>query len=122
PLDAHYSTLQNRHYLTDTMIRHREKLVVLGENVATALFPSVEPLDKEMLIDGSPFRVIGVIEKPKGGAGMGDEDRRVLIPYYSFRKIYPAAYEHAIRIQARKGQLNLAADPTRQVLRRRRNV
>ncbi|PYU35287.1 MAG: multidrug ABC transporter substrate-binding protein, partial [Acidobacteria bacterium] len=116
------ATLRKGRFFTDAENLHREKLVVLGENVATALFPVVEPLDKEMLIDGSPFRVIGVIEKPKGGAGMDDEDRRVLIPYYTFRKIYPAAYEHAIRLQARKGQLNLAADQTREVLRRRRNV
>ncbi len=116
------ATLQKGRFFTEAENIHREKLVVLGENVATSLFPSLEPVDREILIDGSPFRVIGVIEKPKGGVGMGDEDRRVLIPYYTFRKIYPAAYEHSIRIQARKGQLDIAVDQTREVLRRRRNV
>jgi len=116
------ATLREGRFFTDAENLHREKLVVLGENVATALFPSVEPLDKEMLIDGSPFRVIGVIEKPKGGAGMGDEDRRVLIPYHTFLKLYPAAYENNIRIQAYPNMLEQAVDQATEVLRRRRNV
>ena len=116
------ATLKEGRFFTQAENLHREKVVVLGESVADSLFPGIAPVGKEMLIDGSPFLVIGVIEKPKGGAGMGDEDRRVLIPYYTFRKIYPAAYEHAIRVQAEKGQLELAVDQTREVLRRRRNV
>ncbi len=116
------ATLQEGRFFTEAENIHREKVVVLGENVASSLFPALDPVDKEILIDGSPYRVIGVIEKPKGGAGMGDEDRRVLIPYYTFRKTYPAAYEHAIRIQAQPRQLELAVDEAREVLRRRRNV
>ena len=74
------------------------------------------------MIDGSPFRVIGVVEKPKGGFGMGDEDRRVLIPYSTFHKIYPGAYENQIRFQAYPNQLDQAVDQATEVLRRRRNV
>ncbi len=73
---------------------HREKVVMLGENVAPVLFPEGSPVGKDVLIDGSDFQVIGVVEKPKGGFGMGDEDRRVLIPYNTFHKIYPGAYEN----------------------------
>ncbi len=116
------ATLKEGRFFTQAENLHREKVVVLGESVSDSLFPSIPPIGKELLIDGSPFLVIGVIEKPKGGAGLGDEDRRVLIPYYTFRKIYPASYEHNIRIQAQKGQLDLAVDQTREVLRRRRNV
>jgi ABC-type antimicrobial peptide transport system permease subunit len=101
---------------------HREKVVMLGENVAPVLFPLGSPVGKEVQIDGSSFTVIGVVEKPKGGMGMGDEDRRVLIPYNTFRKIYPGAYENAIRIQAEKDKLEQAVDQVRDVLRRRRNV
>ncbi len=116
------ATLREGRFFTEAENLHREKVVVLGQNVASSLFPALQPVDKEILIDGSSYRVIGVIEKPKGGVGMDDEDRRVLIPYYTFRKIYPAAYEHSIRIQARSGQLDQAVDQAREVLRRRRNV
>src|SRR5437667_11883596 len=54
--------------------------------------------------------------------GQDYEDRRVLIPYNSFRKIYPGAYEHNIRLQAYPNMLDQAVDQATEVLRRRRNV
>jgi len=66
--------------------------------------------------------VIGVVEKPKGGFGIGDEDRRVLIPYSTFRKIYSDADEVSMRAQAYPGKLNEAVDQIREVLERRRGV
>jgi putative ABC transport system permease protein len=101
---------------------HREKVVMLGENVAPVLFPEGHPIGKDVMIDGSDFQVIGVVEKPKGGFGMGDEDRRVLIPYNTFHKIYPGAYENMFRVQAYPNRLDAAVDQATEVLRRRRNV
>src|SRR5256884_9749250 len=95
---------------------------MLGENAAPVLFPNVSPVGKDVMIDGSAFRVIGVVEKPKGMFGQDDEDRRVLIPYNTFRKIYPGAYEHNIRLQAYPNMLDQAVDQATEVLRRRRNV
>jgi ABC-type antimicrobial peptide transport system permease subunit len=46
----------------------------------------------------------------------------VLIPYNTFRKIYPGAYENQIRFQAYPNQLDQAVDQATEVLRRRRNV
>jgi putative ABC transport system permease protein len=74
------------------------------------------------MIDGSAFQVIGVVEKPKGGFGMGDEDRRVLIPYSTFKKTYPDADEINMRAQAYPKMLSTAVDQIREVLERRRNV
>ncbi len=116
------ATMKTGRFFTESENLHREKLVVLGENVAQALFPTVDPMGKEVLVDGSPYLVIGVFEKPKGGFGDRDEDRRVVLPYYTFRKIYPAADEHGVRIQAFPGRLDPAIDQAREVLRRRRNV
>ncbi len=101
---------------------HSEKVVMLGENVAPVLFPEGSPVGKDVMIDGSSFMVIGVVEKPKGGFGMGDEDRRVLIPYNTFHKVYPGAYENQIRFQAYPNMLEQAVDQATEVLRRRRNV
>ncbi|HXZ10938.1 MAG TPA: ABC transporter permease [Candidatus Sulfotelmatobacter sp.] len=110
-------------FFTDAENQHRENLVVLGYNIATALFPGVsDAIGKEVLVDGTNLQVIGVLEKPLGGFGMGDEDRRVVMPYYTFRKIYPAAFEVAMRFLARPGMLDTAVDEVREVLRRRRNV
>src|SRR5271154_849179 len=101
---------------------HREKVVMLGENVAPVLFPAGDAVGQNVLIDGTDFLVIGVVEKPKGGFGMNDEDRRVLIPYSTFHKVYPGAYEVMMRFQAYPDTLEQSVDQAREVMRRRRNV
>jgi putative ABC transport system permease protein len=118
---ANANTLSGR-FISEGDDLHREKVVMLGENVAPVLFPEGSPVGKDVMIDGSDFLVIGVVEKPKGGFGMGDEDRRVLIPYNTFRKIYPGAYENQMRVQAYPKMLDQAVDQATEVLRRRRNV
>jgi putative ABC transport system permease protein len=118
---ANAAVLQGR-FLSEGDEIHREKVVLLGENVAPVLFPDGKAVGKDVIIDGQDFTVVGVVEKPKGGMGMGDEDRRVLIPYSTFLKIYPQAYEHQFRIKAYPGKLDEAVDQATEVLRRRRNV
>jgi len=53
---------------------------------------------------------------------MGDQDRRVLIPISTFRKVYPTADEVNMRAQAYPKMLDQAVDQIREVLERRRNV
>jgi ABC-type antimicrobial peptide transport system permease subunit len=118
---ANAAVLQGR-FLSEGDEIHREKVVMLGENVAPVLFPNGDAVGKDVIIDGQDFMVVGVVEKPKGGLGMGDEDRRVLIPYSTFVKIYPQAYEHQFRFKAYPGKLDEAVDQATEVLRRRRNV
>ena len=118
---ANASTLEGR-FISEGDDLHREKVVMLGENVAPVLFPEGHPIGKDVMIDGSVFQVIGVVEKPKGGFGMGDEDKRVLIPYNTFEKTYPAANEVQMRLQAYPNMLDQAVDQARETLERRRNV
>src|SRR5215468_5506301 len=118
---ANAATLEGR-FLADGDDQHKEKVVMLGENVAPVLFPEGHPVGKDVFIDGSAFTVVGVVEKPKGGFGNGDEDRRVLIPYNTFAKVYPASDEVNMRFQAYPGLLDQSVDQAMEVLRRRRHV
>ena len=118
---ANASTLEGR-FMSEGDDLHREKVVMLGENVAPVLFPEGHPVGKDVMIDGADFLVIGVVEKPKGGFGMGDEDRRILIPLSTMKKMYPSADEVSMRMQAFPGLLQQAVDQAREVLERRRGV
>jgi len=101
---------------------HKDKVVLIGENVAPVLFPNGQSVGQDVLIDGSNFVVVGVLEKQKGGFGADEADRRVLIPYNTFKKIYPAADEVNLRAQAYPGMLRQALDQIREVMERRRNI
>src|SRR5487761_119438 len=110
-------------FFTSVENDHHEKVVVLGENIATALFPTAaDALNRTVVIDGSDFLVIGVFEKPPGGFGMQDEDRRVTIPYNTFMKMFPSTRDNGYRFLAYHGKLDEAVDEAREVLRRRRKV
>jgi putative ABC transport system permease protein len=117
------SNLKAGRFFTESETEHADNVVVLGEDAATALFPSInDALDKEVIVDGSTFLVIGVFEKPKGGFGNNDQDKRVVIPYYTFKKLNPSIRDHNFRFLAYSGQLDRSVDQAREVLRRRRNV
>lgn len=103
---------------------HRVEAIVISDDIATGLFGPADPLGKELIANGHAFTVVGVLEKPKGmGGGPGNnEDRRVVLPYWTFRKVYPREQTHGIRIEAYPGQLPRAIDQTRDALRRQRRV
>src|SRR5213594_2310104 len=50
------------------------------------------------------------------------EDRRVLLPYYTMRKLFPNAQEHMVVVIAQQGKLAPAIDEIRTVLRIHRRV
>jgi putative ABC transport system permease protein len=104
---------------------HRVKVAVIGADLARGLFGALDPLGKEILVNGHGFYVIGVLEKPKGsigGPGEAGEDRRVVVPYWTFRKAFPYDDMHGIRIEAFPGRLPEAIDQARTALRRSRKV
>jgi putative ABC transport system permease protein len=116
-------TMKAGRFFTEAENYHKDNVVVIGQDVATALFPTIDDaLGKQVLVDGSDFLVLGVFEKPVGGIGTNDEDRRVVVPYYTFTKIFPASFEVFLGFLAYPGHLDTAVDQTREVLRRRRNV
>ena len=117
------ATMKAGRFFTDIENDHRDNVVVLGENTAQALFRNIDDaLGKEVIVDGSKFLVVGVLQKQNGGFGTSDEDRRVIIPFYTFFKLYPGSYEIGMRMLAYPGKLYPAMDQIRETLRRRRNV
>jgi putative ABC transport system permease protein len=102
---------------------HRREVVVIGADVAKGLFASVSAVDKIISIDGHELLVLGVFEKPKGGLGGPDNsDRRAVVPYWTFKKLFPGAKTHGVRIEAGNGRLDVAVDQARVALRRSRRV
>lgn len=57
-------------------------VVVIGTDIAEHFFPDLDPLGRELRIAGTPFRVIGVLEKQGSIFGFS-MDRLALAPYQS---------------------------------------
>jgi putative ABC transport system permease protein len=108
-------------FFTDEESRHRIPVAVVGQDVEKGLFAHVDPVGKEILVNGHAFQVIGTMVRP-AASFFGDTDNRVLIPYGSMQKLYPNARENAIVVTAVAGKLPAALDEVRTVLRVDRRV
>ncbi|WP_437806184.1 ABC transporter permease [Sorangium sp. So ce1078] len=65
--------------------QQRARVVVLGANVARQLYPGASPLGTRLQINGSAFRVVGVLAEK--GSGMGSPDDGVFVPLSTHRSV-----------------------------------
>ncbi|HLH19861.1 MAG TPA: ABC transporter permease [Bryobacteraceae bacterium] len=107
-------------FFTDEESRHRQPVVVIGEHVYKALFQGGDPVGKWIQVDGHQLQVVGVIGNAVGFPGQ--EDRRVLLPYFTMHKIFPTADEIMFVIVARKGMVDRAMDEAEAALRQLRKT
>jgi putative ABC transport system permease protein len=108
-------------FFTDGESQHRQPVVVIGEDLQKALFASEDPLDKWIDVDGHQFEVLGVLARPSASIP-GQEDRRVLLPYFTMHKMFPTARNNMIVFVAKQGKLAAAIDEVAVVLRQQRRV
>jgi len=62
--------------------------VVIGADVEQSLFANIDPVGKLVNVDGHQFEVIGTMQRP-AASFFGDQDKRVLLPYWSMQKMFP---------------------------------
>jgi len=108
-------------FFTDDENRRRVPVAVIGADLEKSLFVNLDPIGKTIVMDGHDFQVVGTMLRP-AASFFGDTDNRVLLPYWTFRRFYPNAEEHAIVVTAKNGRLPEALDEVRMVLRIDRRV
>jgi len=74
-------------FLSETDVKHRRSVCVLGWDVYQALFPNSNPIGKRITLEGKKFKVIGVIEK-KGSMFGNSMDSNVCIPIGVFQSTF----------------------------------
>ncbi|MCU0291477.1 MAG: ABC transporter permease [Thermoanaerobaculaceae bacterium] len=62
-------------------LRTLRKVAVIGQTLATNLFPDSDPIGQEIQIRSVPFKIIGVLAAKGQTAGGEDQDDVVLAPY-----------------------------------------
>jgi putative ABC transport system permease protein len=108
-------------FFTDTENRHHMPVAVLGEDLGKSFFQGQDAVGKWIDLDGHALEVIGIMERPAASLP-GQDDNRVLVPYFTMRKLYPSANENMLIVIAYEGMLSKAEDEVRTVLRIQRKV
>ena len=85
--EIHNLVLADGTTFTEEQVRGVGRQAVLGATVATDLFGAeVSPIGRKVRINGSMFRVIGVLQA-KGGFGFSGPDDMVIIPLSTMQKV-----------------------------------
>jgi putative ABC transport system permease protein len=108
-------------FFSDQDNRRHLPVAVIGEDVAKAWFTGMNPLGKWIDVNGRVLEVIGVMQRPAASMP-GSEDLRILLPYFTMRKMFPGAREHMLVVIAYEGRLPQAQDEVRAVLRMERRL
>jgi len=113
-------------FISDVDLTTKGNVAVLGQDVARALFPLEEPLDKEIKIGGTPYTVVGVME-PLGSFFGQSRDNALYIPLTTFAQYYrdvpiPEVFFFIIARPRSRAFVNSAVDEITDILRRRRRV
>jgi putative ABC transport system permease protein len=110
------TTMKHGRFFSDMESTHRIPVVVIGEDVEKQLLPNEDPIGKWIVVDGHQLQIVGVMDRPAMYLP-GMDDTRVLLPYFTMRKIFPNLKENMLMVIAYPGMLEKAEDETRAVLR-----
>jgi putative ABC transport system permease protein len=110
-------------FFNDLESRGGANVVVIGYDVADALFPSENPIDKSVLINGQLFKVIGVNTRQGTFLGLFSWDSMVAMPLGAFNKYFSAKSESDVRVKVKdKTRLADAKDELTGLMRRVRGL
>lgn len=113
-------------WINDWDDRHGAQVVVLGHDTAETIFPlNVDPIGKDVQIEGNVFRVIGVMEKRKDALlpGNNPNDNTAAMPTKTFWRLHPEQQDFFFVVKPISQQaMPRAVSQIEEVLRNRRAV
>jgi putative ABC transport system permease protein len=71
---------------TQDDVNQGRRVVVIGQTVATDLFPGVDPINKQVTVGGSLFTVVGVLAE-KSSTGFQDANDTAIAPLTAVRQV-----------------------------------
>lgn len=126
---ANYDEIRNvfikeGRFFTRTEQEHKTRVVIIGAAIAETLFGALDPVEKEIEVDGTSYRVVGVMEKAPGDLFGGDpvEDRQLIVPFDTLQSAHPEIKNISITARANTGQFGRMIDQITELMRRRRGV
>jgi putative ABC transport system permease protein len=121
-IDIGQTKVELGRYLNDTDYTHESMVCFMGQDLVNAFFPNVDPIDKEIQVNGIPFRVIGTAQKIGSIFGQS-QDNFVQVPLTTFRKVFRSRPSLGVSVQASNSlQMSVLEDEVRALLRARRHT
>ncbi|ANS75546.1 ABC transporter permease [Paenibacillus yonginensis] len=103
-----YEEVQDFHvqagrYILDIDNGYRMKVALIGTDTASTLFGTEDPLGQTVLLNGSPFKIVGLLES-KGTSLTSSNNDKILIPIKTAERVMQSKGVRSITIQAESAE------------------
>ncbi|KLT20016.1 ABC transporter permease [Neobacillus vireti] len=101
--NAEYSTVRdtkvsNGRFITDLDLEYRQKIAVIGSDTASTFFGTENPVGQYLQIDGTSFKVVGVLVSK--GSSMGQSgDNVVIVPLSTGQRLVKSTTINQVYLQ-----------------------
>ncbi|HEY5892570.1 MAG TPA: ABC transporter permease [Chthoniobacterales bacterium] len=92
-------------FMTEQESLSGASVCIIGLDIANALFPSEDPIDKVITVGDRRFRVIGVFAKQGSFLGLFSFDKQVMVTLGSFLKYFTVDEDADIRVKVKDKSL-----------------
>jgi len=118
---VHDAWVSRGRFLAPSDVSRGAKVAVIGSEIAETLFPYLDPVGKDITLDGIRFSVIGVMEH-KGKFLNFNRDNLILIPLGSMVRASFFNFLLADVKASSPAQMERTQDEVREILRRQRKL
>jgi putative ABC transport system permease protein len=110
-------------FISDFDEEHARNVIVIGQSIADSLFPHVDPIGRQVRLNGRWYEVVGLFQADQGLFASFGVNQFACIPMSTFRKNFPEIHERFIAVAGRDGfTMQAVKDQVEDAMRRRRRV
>ncbi len=116
------TAIEQGRFFTDGENRSGARVLVIGGDVADALFPNEDPLDKYVKIGNYKLRVIGILKKMGKFMGMFSMDNQATMPMGTYKRLYARRGWMTLRVKVNTTDVETAKGDVRGIIRNIRRL
>ena len=109
-------------FFTEGEDRSGNQIIVLGHDVAEALFEFENPLGEKVKIGPYSFRVVGIAGKQGKFLGMFSMDNHCIIPFETYQRLFSRRGWMRLNVKVDENHIEAAKDEVTGIMRRLRQL
>ncbi|MFC1736540.1 ABC transporter permease, partial [Candidatus Hydrogenedentota bacterium] len=113
--------VENGQYISKSDVRSRRRVVAIGRKIEQELFPNESPLGKLLNVNGTKYRIVGIMENKGYSLGMNLDDM-IFIPVSCAQQLFNTSGLIQILVSANsESEIKVATESAREILMKRHN-